>query len=330
MTKKERVRAALGGEEVDRPPVSMWGHDPPREWQPEHLVASTVEAYRAGGWDFIKLNPRASYFGEAWGNHYEASRDNQRPELVDAVVKDVADLDAVAPVDAFAGVFGEHLQAVAMLVEEVGDEADIIHTVFSPLGVLGNLCGEQRRFQQLAWEDPASAHAALAALTETLDEYAEAALERGAAGIFYAPLQWATHDQAREAFYREFGRPYDLQILSGLRDAEFNVLHVCGDRNMLEMLLDYPVAAFNWADRGEGNPNLQEIRGRVPAAVIGGIDHQRLPTMSEEELAGQVGDALSGGFERLMIGPGCSIPPETSPERRAAVGRLVRELSAAG
>lgn len=71
MTRKERVRAALEGRPLDRVPVSLWGHDFEREWRPRDLVAATLESYRAYGWDFIKFNPRATYFAEAWGNEYE-------------------------------------------------------------------------------------------------------------------------------------------------------------------------------------------------------------------------------------------------------------------
>ena len=60
MKKRDRVFAALRGDEVDRVPVSAWWHDFPREWDAESLAATTVEAYEAFNWDWIKINPRAS------------------------------------------------------------------------------------------------------------------------------------------------------------------------------------------------------------------------------------------------------------------------------
>jgi uroporphyrinogen decarboxylase len=63
MTKKERVRAALAGKPVDRPPFALWGHDFLREWSPEELVAATLDAYGADNHDFIKLNPRSACRG---------------------------------------------------------------------------------------------------------------------------------------------------------------------------------------------------------------------------------------------------------------------------
>src|SRR5687767_8456639 len=70
MTKTERVYAALQGEEVDRVPVSAWWHDFAREWSAEDLAETTLGQYRQYDWDFIKVNPRASYFGEAFGAKY--------------------------------------------------------------------------------------------------------------------------------------------------------------------------------------------------------------------------------------------------------------------
>ena len=86
MTKKERVRAALAGQSVDHAPCSLWGHDFLREWSPEDLVAATMDAYHAGDWDFIKLNPRATYFAEAWGNTYERPTEQRQPRPLSDVV----------------------------------------------------------------------------------------------------------------------------------------------------------------------------------------------------------------------------------------------------
>lgn len=95
MTKKERVRAALRGEPVDRVPVSLWGHDFLREWSADDLAAQTVESYRAHDWDFIKLNPRWTFFAEAWGNTYQRPTEQRFPRLLEPAVKSVAGLAGV-------------------------------------------------------------------------------------------------------------------------------------------------------------------------------------------------------------------------------------------
>lgn len=325
MTARERVRAALAGKPVDRAPVSLWGHDYEREWTPEALVGATLDAYRPYGWDFIKLNPRSTYFAEAWGNEYQRpSGKYESPRLTKEAVVRIEQLTQLRRLDPNDGVFGEHLLALRKLLQQVRDEVDVLHTVFSPLSVVAQLFGSDVRLQEAANEDRNAVHSAIAVATGTLRGYAQAAIEEGAAGIFYAPLRWASRDTTNEEFYMEFGRPYDLEILDAVRGAEFNVLHVCGDNNMLERLLDYPVAAFNWADRGRGNPSLAAIKSRTDKAVMGGVDHARLHEMTPDEAESQAREALSAGRERLFVTAGCAIKPQTPPQVRQGVASGAR------
>jgi len=324
LSKKERVRAALSGQPVDRAPVSLWGHDFLREWAAEDLVAATLDSYRANDWDFIKLNPRSTYFAEAWGNRYERPDEQRQPKLLEATVTSVADLAALAPVDPAGGVFAEHLTALRSLLQEVGNEVDVLQTIFSPLGVLATLAGGESQVVDLVQEDAAATHHALAVLTRVLGEYAQTSLAAGAAGLFYAPLRWPSLDFCSEDFFREFGRPYDLLILHRLRGAPFNVLHVCRDHNMIDLLLDYPVAAFNWADQGEGNQSLAAVLAKTDKAVIGGVEHTHLHEVASDVAAQQARAAAALAPSRVMVGPGCSIPPGTPPATAAAIAHAAR------
>jgi uroporphyrinogen decarboxylase len=318
MMKKERVRAALKGRPVDRVPVSLWGHDFLREWRPRDLVEATLDGYREGNWDFIKFNPRATYFAEAWGNTYEPLAQRQ-PRLITTRVAGPEQLAEIRPVDGRSGVFADHLYALRLLLDEVGAEVDVIHTVFSPLAVAAQLCGPSTEFTRYAAANPSGAHTAVAAIASTLTEYALTALATGASGIFFAPLTWASRDTSSEDFYREFGRPYDLQLLGAIAGAPFNILHVCRNHNMIDLLLDYPVAAFNWADQGDGNPSLGDVKARTARAVMGGIDQTRLHEMSPEEVTAQARQAVASVPSSLFLTAGCAIRPETPAATRKAL-----------
>jgi uroporphyrinogen decarboxylase len=324
MTKKQRVRAALAGQPVDHPPASLWGHDFLREWTPDDLVANTLDAYRPYDWDFIKFNPRATYFAEAWGMKFEPPSDQRQPRPLGALITQRSQLRDVKPVDATSGVFGDHLRALGMLMHAVKEDIDVLHTIFSPLSVVAWLAGTPPQFIEMAKSDGEAAHAALAAATETLSAYARASIDEGAAGIFYAPLTWASRDTCDDAFYAEFGRPYDLKVLEAASGADFNVLHVCRNHNMLDALLDYPVAAFNWADHGDGNPPLDDVRGRTERAVMGGVDQTQIHKMSAGDVKAQARDALAKNGGQVIITAGCAIPPDTPPENRRAVAAAVR------
>src|SRR6266508_3510188 len=68
-----RVRAALALEVADRPPAAWWGHTFREEWSARELADVTVARQRAYGWDFVKLQPRACCFAEAFGSEYRPS-----------------------------------------------------------------------------------------------------------------------------------------------------------------------------------------------------------------------------------------------------------------
>ena len=324
MSKRERVAAAASGEPVDRAPASLWGHNFLREWGNDELVGETLEQYERYDWDFIKINPRWSMFPEAWGAVYEPPTEQTNQTLVTAALETLDQLADVASVHAERGVLGEHVESTRLVVEGTGGEVDVIQTVFSPMSVLGLMFGHPRALKQAAAEAPAAVHGAIGRITETIINYSRANLNVGASGVFYAPLQWASHDNATPDFYREFGRPYDMQVLDAIADAPFNVLHVCHSNNMLADLLDYPVAAINWDDRHATNANLADVWAETDKAVMGGVSRTGLGELDAEQVGAQAREAAAIGPSRVFVTGGCSIPPHTTHENRAAVAAGAR------
>jgi uroporphyrinogen decarboxylase len=326
MTKGERVAAALAGDEVDRVPVSFWGHDYLREWAPAGLAEATLERFRQYDWDFIKVNPRATYYAEAWGSRYRSSGDALHgPVNVDYVLKAARDLGRLAPLDVQDGPFGEQLAALRLVGEGLAGKAPFIQTVFSPLAVVGRLANGDLGFvRRCMHENKETLHRAVDAVAQTLAAYAKACLDAGADGIFFATVEWATYDVATAEQYAEFGRPYDLQVLSAVAEAEFNVLHVCRKHNMLASMLDYPVHAFNWATNETDNPGLVEVLAQSERAVMGGVAVRTVSEGTPEQVTVEVAEALADtAGHRFLMSAGCSIPPQT-PEAnlKAAVAAL--------
>jgi uroporphyrinogen decarboxylase len=326
MTKWERVRAALAGQEVDRVPAGFRGHDYIREWTPQGLADATLERARRCDWDFIKVNPRATCYAEAWGSTHKPSGDAARgPLLVDYVLKAAADLDKIGVLDVQQGPLGEQLQALRLIGEGLGGSTPFVQTVFSPLSVIGWLAGlDLAVVRRMMRENGEALHSALSAVTETLAAYARACLDAGASGIFFATVDWGTYDSATKEQYEEFGRPYDVPVLAAVAEGEMNILHVCRRNNMLESLLDYPVAVFNWAAEQSGNPSLADILKKTDKAVMGGIAVSTMSGGESEQVVAEVEEALAQTEgRRFMLAAGCSIPPQT-PEAnlRAALAAL--------
>lgn len=328
MSKRERVLAALRGDEVDRVPVSFWWHDFIREWSAEGLAAAMVESVHEFDFDYLKVNPRATYYTEAWGCRYRPSNDPARqPEVVSWTVHEAADLASVRPVDGAGGPFAEQLQALRLIRSALGDDLPCVQTVFSPLSVVARLANDREPVRRWMSDAPDALHAALAAVTETLAAYTRACLDAGADGCFFATTEWATYDACTPEQYETFGRRYDLRVLEAVRGAPANILHVCRPNNMIDLLLDYPVAAVNWAVHAPQNKSLAGVRSATDKAVIGGVDERHaLLQGSPGDVRAQVREALRAtGGRRFLLAAGCAISPQTPPENLRAAVAAVRE-----
>jgi len=326
LTKRERVLAALRGAEVDHVPVSAWGHDFLREWTAEGLAEATLEAYRRYDWDFIKVNPRASYYAEDWGCRYQPSgRADAPPQTLAVAVKSAADLRRLRHLDPSRGAYGEQLAALRLIRDGLaraggasasgGGEASFIQTVFSPLAVASRLAGSHEPIRRYMEDAPQDLESGLAVIAETLAGYARACLDAGADGIFFASVEWGSRNYIAAEEYDRFGRPFDLRVLEAVQGASFSLLHVCRNNNMLTDLLDYPVHAFHWATTGSDNPSLAEILARTDKAVMGGVSHDSTILGSRpEDVAAEARAAIEAtGGRRFLLAPGCSIAP-TTPE----------------
>ena len=314
MTPWERVRAALKGAAVDRTPVSVWGHFLGEETAAQSLADAMLGFQREYDWDFMKVNPRASYHSEDWGLKLRfGAAENGGHLMVGWPVKQAVDWDKIEPLDSRKGVLAEQLEALSLIAKGLDGEVPFVMTVFTPLAVAAQLAGSDDTLSAYLEESPDAVHRALEAITGTYAAFATECLRLGASGIFLATTTWGTYDRLTDEEYDRFGRPYDLRVLEAVADAEFNVLHVCRSNNMLSALADYPVAAFNWDTQDDTNVWVMEGEKITGKAAIGGISHrQDLVDATAEEVASETlwtMDAMES--THWMLGSGCTIRPET-------------------
>jgi len=313
MTRWERVRATLKGQETDRIAVSMWRHFYARETSPESLAEAMLGFQSQFDWDFMKINPRASYHAEGWGLKVKYEGD-QPPQVTEAPIQKPDDWSKLEVLKLDQGVLKEHLKSLELIARGLKEEVPFIMTVFTPLSIASRLVDSEEVFLQHLREHTDKVRYALDVVTGTFINFSKACLERGASGLFYATTAWATSQRMTEAEYDKFARPYDLKLLNALPPAEFHLLHVCRQHNFLHALKDYPVHAFNWDARGEGNSSLAE--GKVVVGektVIGGMPQGReLVDATPQQIAAEVLSIKAGmGNRGWMLGPGCTFLPET-------------------
>jgi uroporphyrinogen decarboxylase len=309
---RARVEAALALKPVDRPPAGAWGHTYAEEWSPEALAAVTVDRARRLGWDFVKFQPRATCFAEAFGSEYRpAGHRLKGPVLIRQAVSDLEDWHRLQEANPTA--LADQVRSIGIVVRELGARVPVIQTVFSPVTVGGYLVGkDSRRVVRELRANPEVVGPALERIAEVLIDFSRRSVEAGAAGIFYAISGYASARAMPEEVYREHLLPLDHQVLSSLpQEAWFNALHLCGSHLRFGLAAALPVQAVSWSIHNQGNPSLGEGQRIASHAVMGGLGQRSSllygpATAVAEEVRAAIRET---GGRGLLLAPGCSVPP---------------------
>jgi len=324
MEKRERVLAAIRRGPVDRPPVSFWRHVP----EVDHTAAGLAEAMLAfqHRWDldFIKVMSSGVYCVEDWGCRvaYQGSP-NGAKQCTEHAVRSREGWARIRPLDPGAGALGRELEAVRLIARGRGDDAPILHTLFSPLTVARKLAGD--RLVDDLRQDPAAVEPALDAIADTMARHARAALEAGADGLFFA-TQTAAKDVVTPDESARFELPRMRRMLDAVGErSAFTLLHVHGRDIYFDQAASLPVHGVNWHDRLTA-PRLGEAHRQFTGAVVGGLSEGRtLQAGPLDAIAAEVRDAIGQtGGRGVMIGPGCVLPLATPDAHLAAVVSAVR------
>jgi uroporphyrinogen decarboxylase len=316
MDKWERLEASVRHEPTDRIPWALWRHFYDRETTASDLARAMLDWQTRNDFDLLKVNPRAQYHAEAWGNRYRYSGlPDVKPALEYAVITSPSDWQNVDVRPPSTPAFDEQLQALSEIRRGLHGAVPFVETVFCPLSVAGYLAsGDVDMLKRHLREHPSAVHGALEAITETFIGFVHEVLNAGASGIFFATGAWATYDTLTDAEYDAFGRPYDLRVLAAAAEARVNVVHVCRKNSMLRRLLDYPCSVLNWAATEEGNPSLGQIADvAADRAVAGGLSDRALTAADDGPALAEVASAEDQARNHgLILAGNCSIPINSS------------------
>lgn len=309
MTRTERVRAAVGGQPVDRLPLCFWHHFHPAGCG-ARLAEETLRFFdQEFGLDIVKVMPDLPY------------------PFPRRSIRDPDDWQLIEPVAPDQGMFGQRLVAIRMLREWLGSETPIVLTIYNPVTEVRRFAADAETFTQHLREYPAAIHHALGVIADNLRQNIAAAIAAGADGVYYA-LQGITRDGLGEEGYREFGRPYDFVALRGAESGWLNISHIHGDHDLLmDLAIDYPVQVISWSDRLTGL-SLREVRQKSEKCLMGGLhEFGALAKGDEDAVIAEARDAVEQtGGRKFILANGCSVPDETPHgnlrRSRAALGNI--------
>ncbi len=322
---RDRLEMIMAGERPDRFAASFWRHFFHMEHHAEGTAEATVYFQKTFDWDFVKINPRADYHVEDWGFRQEWSHNEfAKHRKTHFPVTSVEDWDNIARLEPTAAVLAEHLRVISLVRKGCGKEVPILMTLFSPLAVAGRMVPDRQLLVDHLRQYPDRMENVLEIITDTYVRYAAEIRNAGADGLFFATTQWASGDMLTWEEYQRFGVPYDLRVIAGAESDALNLLHVCGSNNFLPQLaeIDYNCRLYNYDSNDETNLSLEQA-GRLLSGrtLVGGIDgedwllkgtpddvHRRIKAFKAAHDAG-----------RLIIGPGCAVPPEVPLDNLRAV-----------
>lgn len=301
MNKIERVRTALKGQEPDRVPASFWYHFPPRgRVRGKESVKAHLDFYQNSGIDFLKIM-------------------NEHPYQVDFDIKNPVDWRKIKPAPLDSGFFQEQLDEIKMITDELGGECLTTATIFNPFSsgnhASGKLVTEHLR------ADPESVNIGLGTIAESLTEFADACLNAGADGIYFA-AQGGEVDRFEEDIFLEFIKPHDLTVLNALKEkGELNILHICGDNVRLHLYSNYPGDVVNWAATSKNNIPLTAGKKLFGRTILGGMDNNGVIVDGPvEDIQQRVYNIIEEfGTKGLILGADCTLPSDIKIEHIQAV-----------
>jgi len=308
MTKRERIRAAVAGAEVDRVPYSFWYHFLEIEDKAgEEFIRAEVEFATRHAVDFLKVMHDSPYDMPA-----------AMPE-----VRKPADWRRLEPLDVRKGNFARHLEALRRIREGLPDDRPMVDTFFHCFAYAQRICTDRPLVLEHLREDPEAVAYGLRVIGETLQRFARLCIGEGVLDGIFLAINGISGEFTDAVTYERLMLPVDRDCLQAAADAGgwLSIAHLHGQDLHFDLGLTLPLNAVSWSDRAFG-PSLAEARAKTAACLVGGVDETRGDHMTPAEIRGQARDAIAQvGPRGLIVTCGCAFPTPT-PEANL---RAVRE-----
>jgi uroporphyrinogen decarboxylase len=310
MSRAERLQKTFAGERSDRVPVALWRHWPGDDQRAADLARATVEFQRACDWDFVVIQPAATYSVIDLGLHDEwAGNPSGTRNIVKRGVTRSLEWTELRPLDPQRGSLGRQLEAVRLIGEAFPNgDTPLVQTIYSPLSQAVLLGGEDLFARHLRTQ-PDRIQTALNVLTETTLRLIDALRRLPLDGLLYVVDQ-ASYDLISEEEYRNFGLTYDRKIMEALPERWwFRMMQLPPSAPMFRLCSQLPAYALNWADQ-ETEPDLTQGRAMFNGAMCGGLSaqkHLNLGTPASVREAARVAINSMNG-RRLILTSGTPMP----------------------
>lgn len=313
--------------------VAAWQHLVGHEYGADEFADAYIDFVKQWDWDWIKINPRAIYYSEAWGSTYDRNdyAGYVIPRKLQDAVTTVDDLAKIVELDPKTNeTFSQQYASAAKIRAAFTDRA-VLQSIFNPLSVLLQLAdvplypGDEYATpsltrDELVFEHAEEAKKALTNIANTLAAYAAALVtptERGGAGldgIFFALTGTVSEGYFTKEQYAEFGEPYDRIVLDAIKQANPEaevLLHTCRAFSNPDWFDDYGVEIVQWDQYLDGNPQIDTTLKVVP---VGGPSFTDFAQDGDERIVKSDIDKVIKLREGkpFLLAPSCTVPTPAS------------------
>ncbi len=326
LSPKERLKATLSLQEVDRIPVaqplqtgtvelmeSCGAFWPDAHRDADKMARLSYEAHAVVGFESVRVPFDINVESEALGCVLDYTKGRGKgidiqPSIKEISVPNKEDLGKVqVPDPRKSGRMPVVIEAVRLLRQKVGDEIPVIAAVVAPFMIAGQIRSVDLFMRDLV-KDPGFAHDLLDKCYQTCLTYAQALVEAGADVITLIDAT-ASPDLVSPKYFGDFAKAYSKKVAVQLGVP--TILHICGKT---EAILDQMAEIANGVsvDSSVDMSEVKRVLGRR-AAAAGNIDvNTTLLFGSKEEIEASVKTCIEKGTNLLTTG--CGIGPRTPTE----------------
>lgn len=337
MTPRERISAVATGKPFDRIPCipSLGEHAALLigvKVSEYHLSArlmaqGQIEAYKVYGYDGVGVGPGHQGVAEAAGSTL-AFPDYGTPYISEYAVKEKADLDRLSIPDPHKdGRLPVFLEAIEILIDEVGEENPVSLVLGGPISTASSLRGTEPLMRDLYY-DPEFAHRLLSFSVEATVPFVREVVKLGAGIGIVDPVSSGSLLSAAQ--FRQFAFPYTKRLVEEIgKVGAPPALHICGNTSRiwndmvetgagslsLDNVIDLEEAKKAVGDRitisGNIRPSETMLFG-TPATVEENV----------KECLRKAYDSPKG----FLLALGCALPIRTPPENIHALVRAAKKF----
>lgn len=334
MTSKERVFAAMNGEDFDVFPAitptsvaTLEAMHLSNSFFPSaHTNPQEMAALAAIGHDIFGFDSVAPYFSV----HLEASALGAKVEFSDAASTPYVTSKPMKHIDDFKvppsflakQEFQALLRAIEILKHSYKQEVPIIGKVIGPWTLAYNLYGVENLILDTILE-PEKTHQLIAELMQIPIAFAMAQFNAGADMVTWA--EHATSDLVSPQIYEQFLAPIHKQAASILQRQGPIILHVCGE--VMDRLHTFASTGIKMFHIDSRNPIEEAVQIAGSNLLLTGAINNPITlaqgnpaTVSQEVIR-----CLKAGIR--LISPECAIPTNISSENLKAVARTAHRYN---